>query len=99
MSIDACICVFAKPPHPGHVKTRLARSVGSVAAAQLAQAFLEDTWALVRQLPWAHAVAALADGPMTIALEGGELWSQGEGDLGARLERVLQRALATAPQA
>jgi len=99
MPFEAYVCVFAKPPQPGQVKTRLAQTVGSAIAAQLAQAFLEDTWALVRELSWAHAVAALADGPMPIALEGGEVWSQGEGDLGARIERVLRRALGAAPQA
>lgn len=89
------ICVFAKPPEPGSAKTRLIPSVGSDGAVALAEAFLQDTWSGVRSLPWACAVIAstapfrpsgLGDRP--------EIWLQGEGDLGARLERILRRALS-----
>lgn len=86
------VCVFAKPPQPGQVKTRLARTLGDARAVTLAQAFLEDTWSGLHELSWAHPVVALADGPMPANLRGGECWSQGDGDLGQRLERTLRRA-------
>jgi glycosyltransferase A (GT-A) superfamily protein (DUF2064 family) len=37
------LCVFAKPPRPGEVKTRLASTLGADAAATLARAFFADT--------------------------------------------------------
>lgn len=88
------VCVFAKPPTPGTVKTRLAAAVGPVAASRLAAAFLRDTWDAVLRLPWARPILATT-GPGT-GLEGpadAATWLQGDGDLGARLERVLGRAL------
>ena len=36
------MAVFAKPPQPGRVKTRLACAVGAEAAAELQRAFLDD---------------------------------------------------------
>lgn len=65
------VVVFAKPPRPGEVKTRLIPALGPEGAAELAAAFLADV------------TEALA--PVLVA--GPEL--QEEGDLGARLERVL----------
>ncbi|MHB8876505.1 MAG: TIGR04282 family arsenosugar biosynthesis glycosyltransferase [Myxococcaceae bacterium] len=85
------LCVFAKPPRPGASKTRLAPEVGIHGAAALAEAFLRDTWQLARDVPWARAVLATT-GP-TAAVEAEELWLQGRGDLGERMERVLRRAL------
>lgn len=92
------VCVFAKPPRPGQAKTRLAAGVGEVRAAELAQAFLRDTWATASQLTWARAVVATTDGaPHELGLPGHPaVWLQGEGDLGQRLERVLRRALGEA---
>lgn len=89
------ICVFAKPPLPGRVKTRLARTVGSGPAADLALAFLRDTWSTVRALDWADCVIATTDvRAMAAAAPGGsEIWPQGTGDLGDRMTRVLRRAL------
>ncbi|MBS1867708.1 MAG: hypothetical protein JSS69_17475, partial [Acidobacteria bacterium] len=54
----ATICVFAKPPVPGKVKTRLIPLLGEKGAAELAAAFLEDTWASVAALPWAKPILA-----------------------------------------
>jgi len=89
-----CICIFAKPPRPGYAKTRLAPAVGVDGAAALAEAFLQDTWSAIRSLPWARVVVA-STAPMPSPLHGAppQVWLQGEGDLGARLERILQRAL------
>lgn len=89
------ICIFAKPPAPGAVKTRLVPALGAEGAASLARAFLIDTVAQVRAVPWARAVLA-STGDLAPFLPGPRLprWSQGDGDLGQRLERVLRRALA-----
>ena len=95
MEQECCICVFAKPPRPGDAKTRLIPTVGADGSAALADAFLQDTWLIMRQLPWARAVIASTD-PLHPKLLGGspEVWLQGEGDLGARIERILRRALS-----
>lgn len=92
------VCIFAKPPVPGTVKTRLAEPRR---AAELARAFLVDTCVAVRAMPWADAVVATTtpfDGDLAAQL-GVPFWLQGDGDLGARLERVLRRALASSPAA
>lgn len=92
------VCVFAKLPRAGKVKTRLASHLGARGAAELAEAFLTDSWQMVRALPWARPVLALDSTP-PIALRGLDLgdgaavWQQGEGDLGQRIERVARRAL------
>lgn len=95
------VAVFAKPPIPGAVKTRLARRLGDDAAARLARAFLRDTWALVRALPWARPILASTSADLAaFDLEGDpEVWLQGEGDLGDRMERVILRGLDSAPAA
>jgi rSAM/selenodomain-associated transferase 1 len=89
------LCVFAKPPGPG-AKTRLAAALGEARAATLAEAFLRDTWRLARSLPGVRPVLALT-GPIHggPAVAASDWWPQGDGDLGARLERVLGRALET----
>lgn len=94
------ICVFAKPPAPGTAKTRLAAALGDEAAAFLAWAFLRDTWDSVRALPWATPVLAVTETfPRARELYAAHIWLQGRGDLGARIERVLRRALRRAPMA
>ena len=92
------VVVLAKPPVAGEVKTRLAPPDR---AALLARAFLIDTFAALRSIEWVDAVLAT-----TAALDPSlehelatTIWMQGEGDLGARIERVLRRALASAPRA
>jgi len=84
------ICIFAKPPVAGQVKTRLAAVLGHERAAALASAFLEDTIDAVRRLNWARPALA-----STEPVERNDLrvLLQGEGDLGARIERVLAAAL------
>lgn len=91
----ATICVLAKAPEPGAVKTRLAAAIGADAAAELAGAFVQDTLRLAQSLRGARVVLVLAGPPALVgALPPGiELWPQGEGDLGQRLERCLGRAL------
>jgi rSAM/selenodomain-associated transferase 1 len=94
-----CIAVFAKPPRPGEVKTRLAPDLGEAGAAALAGAFFLDTWASVSSVEWADVVLATTDvgAPEWQLPEGTPVWAQGEGDLGQRMEHVLSRALARYP--
>jgi rSAM/selenodomain-associated transferase 1 len=99
MSVDKRIpvCVFAKPPRAGAVKTRLGASVGADVAAALARAFIDDTLAAVSRLPWVRPILATTE-PCADELQcGAEVWMQGRGNLGARLERVVRHALCDAP--
>lgn len=93
------ICIFVKAPRPGRVKTRLAPAIGERGAAVLARAFFADTLAAALACPWARIVVAAcgALGPEDGVPRGVPVWPQGDGDLGARLERVLARALEAAP--
>jgi uncharacterized protein len=91
----AIICVFAKAPAPGGAKTRLIPLLGAAGAADLARAFLQDTWAAMTAVPrtravittpgdlWAAAFAALEPAA--------EVWDQGPADLGDRMERMMRR--------
>jgi uncharacterized protein len=99
------VCIFVKPPAAGAVKTRLTPSVSPRRAARLAGAFFVDTLRTVTALGWARPVVATAgaaddaearhrlDALVCGTSEPVAAWPQGEGDLGARLERVLRRAL------
>lgn len=93
---DTTLCIFVKAPQAGAVKTRLAATIGARAAAELAETFFWDTLALAERLASAHVVVALSgDDRLLPTLRGRvDLWPQGDGDLGARLERNLRRALA-----
>src|SRR5262249_31664373 len=89
--------LFATPPRPGGVKTGLAGSLGPEAAAILSQAFFLDTWRSAARCAWADAILATTD-PAAPQWAGiASVWDQGGGDLGDRLERVLSRALQSAP--
>jgi hypothetical protein len=93
------LCVFAKNPEPGRVKTRLAAELGIDGAATLARALLVDTWQVAQAARQRMKPVLVLDGkPRAISLEPlPEVWSQGDGDLGARLERAFARALTQAP--
>ena len=92
------VVVFARAPEPGKVKTRLASAVGAEGAALLAAAFLRDTWSSLSSVPWVRPIVATT-GALDPAFADLEAWDQGGGDLGARIERMLRRALAGAPAA
>lgn len=99
MRRDTSVCVFFKPPIVGTVKTRLIPTVGSNRATALAEAFFRDTWSTVESLDWAVPVLASA-GPVKPDLlprSRPGVWLQGDGDLGARLERILRKALEVTP--
>ena len=96
---QAAICVFAKPPVAGMAKTRLIPSIGKERAAQLAEAFLRDTLAPLRNVTWAETLVA-ATAPFTRAYIPDEcMWLQPEGTLDVRVEAILQRALLRHPMA
>jgi rSAM/selenodomain-associated transferase 1 len=98
---DVTLCIFVKEPRAGAVKTRLAATIGAEAAARLARAFFLDTIELAQRLSSARVVVALSgEDTMFPEIHGRfEVWSQGDGDLGARMERILRRALEESPRA
>lgn len=95
------VLVFAKPPRAGEAKTRLAPALGEETAAELAGAFFRDTWSGLEALEWAEPVLVTTEpgAPEWSGARARRVWEQGEGDLGARLTRGLERALKTAPAA
>lgn len=94
------VCVFAKPVRAGSVKTRLVPAVGVEGAAQLAHAFVQDTWAALGSVAWARPIlASTGDGSGAPDVDAREIWRQGRGTLGERLGRILRRALREAPMA
>lgn len=86
--------VFARRPVPGRAKTRLIPALGAEGAAALAEAFAADALAVVGRCPWAIPVLAVDADWAPAGFEGVTRVPQGEGDLGARLERVLAWAIA-----
>jgi hypothetical protein len=59
MDLPCCLLVVAKAPVPGLAKTRLAASIGDVAAAEVAAAALLDTLDAVAATPVTRRVVAL----------------------------------------
>lgn len=92
------IIVFAKAPRPGLAKTRLIPALGAAGAAALAARMLAHTLdqALASGVGAVELCAAPAPGDAMwqgVELpEGLALTAQGEGDLGARMARAMQRA-------
>ena len=89
------LCIMAKAPVSGQVKTRLCPPLSLDEAARLYQCFLEDKIAQVRGIQGIEPVLAYApDGAVGIfeALAPGvTLVPQGGGDLTSRLVSVLER--------
>jgi uncharacterized protein len=92
----ATICIFGKPPRPGVTKTRLIPALGARNAALVARALLEDTVEAALQVRNAQVVISATE---NFLLEGRNLplWIQPEGDLGNRVEKILQKALVKSP--
>lgn len=101
LNTDCCVIVMAKAPVAGQAKTRLIPALGAEGAARLAERLLRHALAqaLAARIgpvelccaPDArHAVFAELAGEARVTLS-----EQVEGDLGARMARALQRALAT----
>ena len=97
MRSPLCICVFAKPPRAGTSKTRLIPALGAEGAAILARAFFDDTWATARKAQAASLVLAVTESDSALdPVANLEVWLQGDGDLGDRMERALRRGLEQA---
>jgi uncharacterized protein len=97
------LIVFAKAPVPGFAKTRLIPALGAVGAAALAEKLLHHT--VSNALAAALGDVELCTTPST-QHAAFQRWSghprvrlteQGGGDLGARMNRALNRALSEAP--
>lgn len=94
------VCIFAKPPIRGKVKTRLARSIGDDSAASLASAMLCDVWSTVCDIAEVIPVLAAAEeGRFPVSVPEENFWLQETADLGSRLENILRRGLRNAPAA
>jgi hypothetical protein len=94
---EAIVCIFTEPPIPGSVKPSLVPELGPGRAAELAEAFLEDTVAMVRTIPWAECIIAATKTFERPYFKPDEVWLQSEGDMGERLEKVLRLALKRKP--
>ncbi|NUQ17170.1 MAG: glycosyltransferase [Sphingomonas sp.] len=96
--MDTRIIIFAKAPVPGRVKTRLAPALGEDGAAALARTMLLHT---IKEASLAGVgkpeICADPDPPhpdwQGLLPAGFRTSTQGEGDLGERLARAVQRAL------
>ncbi|WP_395056720.1 TIGR04282 family arsenosugar biosynthesis glycosyltransferase [Polaromonas sp.] len=94
------LLVFAKAPQAGAVKTRLIPALGADGAAALARAMLDHTLhqALAAGLNAVELCASPAPDDAAwrgVALPAGvELTAQGDGDLGERMDRAMQRAFS-----
>ncbi len=89
------ICMMAKAPVAGRVKTRLARSIGDRPAARLAAALLVDSWTWIQAAGPALEPVLVLDGARRALPELHPppcIWHQRAGSLGDRLERALRRA-------
>lgn len=99
---SARIIIFAKAPQPGFAKTRLIPALGAERAAELAKKMLLNTLheAIAAEIGTVElCVNPAIDHPEWRGIqlpEGIEISDQGEGDLGARLARASERALANA---
>jgi uncharacterized protein len=88
--VKGTLAVFARVPQWGRVKTRLARQAGPGPALAAYRAMLTQTLFLARDKRWRAIVAVT---PPHIPLGERRFLSrmpQGQGDLGARMERVFR---------
>jgi rSAM/selenodomain-associated transferase 1 len=92
--------VFAKAPTPGRVKTRLVPAMGESAAAELHRQLAERTLCTARAAGLGEVELWCAPGTSDAFFaacakqHGVGLRAQGEGDLGMRMARALELALA-----
>jgi rSAM/selenodomain-associated transferase 2/rSAM/selenodomain-associated transferase 1 len=73
--------------------------VGAEGAANLAHAFFKDIWASLQTLADAELILAVTEYDPAFDAIGAEVWMQGDGDLGDRMEHALRRALEGADAA
>lgn len=100
MASRSRVVVMAKAPVPGYAKTRLVPALGDEGAARLAGRLLERTMAQARLAACGELVLACAPDTTHAAFiaqrqQGGvALAAQGDGDLGARMQRQFVQAFA-----
>lgn len=105
MTGSCAVIVFAKAPIAGYAKTRLARAIGDQAAARLAQRMLAETVknAVAAEVGPVELCCAPDDSHPAFtsakSTHGLALTLQGEGDLGIRMHRALERTLRHHPHA
>jgi uncharacterized protein len=88
------VCIFAKPPECGKVKTRLIGKLGEKGASGLAAAMFQDVWDVVTACPGVISVlATTAEGIFPVPVERERVWLQAGDCLGARLENIFRRGL------
>lgn len=90
------ICMMAKAPEPGRVKTRLGLEPADAAA--IATAFIEDTWRAIGTVTGAERALAFAgdESALPACLAGAPRWAQRGADLGARIEHTIAEGLGRA---
>jgi hypothetical protein len=99
-AINCRIMIFAKAPTPGRVKTRLIPALGERGAAQLQRQLIERTLHTAVAAGLGTLELWCAPGPAhpffaaCAKRHGIRLQTQGEGDLGMRMTRALESALA-----
>lgn len=89
------VVIFAKYPQPGKVKTRLAETMGDIAATAVYRALLDHTLIEARSsgLPVEVRYDGADEGRFREIVRDAALVPQGDGDLGARLARVDAAAI------
>jgi len=98
-----CVLQFAKAPVAGRAKTRLAPILGEAGAASVAMELTATVTAALRVLSPRWPTVLCVDDPghpflQALSREAGcGIQSQGEGDLGARMERACMQALRAFP--
>lgn len=95
---DVAVIVMAKVPAPGQVKTRLSPPLSPAQAAELAAAFLIDTWHHAHQAVGESARLAVAGrvDDMPVALPRGAMMTQQGACLGRRMMNAAASTLERA---
>lgn len=96
--IGCALVLFARSPQLGQVKTRLAATVGNARALEIYRDLVEHVVGHVRELSGVAAVIACTPDEGVSDMEqwfpGLSAEGQGEGDLGLRMQRAMDRAFA-----
>jgi hypothetical protein len=67
-------------------------------AARLASAMLQDVWTLVQSHAGVRPIlATTGPGSFPVSVPDTDIWLQGDGDLGVRIERIIHRGLRESP--
>ncbi|ACY17076.1 TIGR04282 family arsenosugar biosynthesis glycosyltransferase [Haliangium ochraceum] len=95
--MSTALCIMAKVPEPGRVKTRLTPPLSPAEASELAAAMLLDTWQVAHALGDAQVLLLYAGErvrlPAALRDAGDALVQQRGDDLGARIEHAARTGL------